>query len=90
MPLNLVGGGPQGLMKASSGGGFSFDHNAIRGGFDLLGLTPEATKVRYYSGWIDSNNLEVYPTVVAATPPKKTKPNPLTEMAADLPPAPGP
>ena len=82
--LNLVGGGPYGLVASSSRNGLDFDHNAIRGEFDLLDLTREATKVRYYSAWVDADDLEVYPTVVADTPPKKIESNPLTALAKKL------
>ncbi len=83
--LNLVGGGPYGLVSSSDRNGLRFDHNAIRGAFDLLALTPEETKVRYYSGWVNTNDLEVYPQLKPAARPKKMKPNPLTKMASDLP-----
>ena len=82
--LNLVGGGPRGLVTSNSRKGFDFDSNAMRGKFDLLELTDEHTKVRYYSGWIEDDGVDVYPTVVAVSPPSETKPNPLTKMAADL------
>ncbi|MGC1308280.1 MAG: hypothetical protein WA885_13715 [Phormidesmis sp.] len=88
--LNLVGGGPYGLVTGNSRTGFSFDHNAIRGDFDLLSLSPEGTKVRHYSGWIDGAELEVYPRLVPVQPIEKAKPNPLTEIAADLPASSGP
>ena len=83
--LNLVGGGPYGLVSSSASNGLRFDHNAIRGAFDLLALTPQETKVRYYSGWVDTDGLEVYPRLEPVKRPKKIKPNPLTEMASDLP-----
>ncbi|MEL6554666.1 MAG: hypothetical protein AAFQ63_14535 [Cyanobacteria bacterium J06621_11] len=82
--LNLVGGGPYGLVTSNSRKGFDFDSNAIRGEFDLLELTSEHTKVRYYSGWIEGEGIDVYPTVVAVEPQTESKPNPLTEIAADL------
>lgn len=82
--LNLVGGGPYGLVTSNSRNGFDFDSNAIRGEFDLIALTPESTKVRYYSGWIESEGLTVYPTVVPAETTKQAAPNPLTEIAADF------
>ena len=83
--LNLVGGGPYGLVSSQPTSGLRFDHNAIRGAFDLLELTPEGTKVRYYSGWVDADAIEVYPRLKTVVRPKKMKPNPLTEMASDLP-----
>ncbi len=83
--LNLVGGGPRGLMAANSQqGGFELDNHAVRGEFDLLNLTDEATKVRYYSGWIEGAAVEVYPTVVPVEAVQADKVNPLTEMAAKL------
>ncbi|NJM96155.1 MAG: hypothetical protein HC800_02110 [Phormidesmis sp. RL_2_1] len=88
--LNLVGGGPHGIGDANNRVGFSFDHNAIRGAIELLALSAEGTKLRYYSAWIDGDDLQVYPEVVAASAPKTVSPNPLDTMAADLPAAPGP
>ena len=83
--LNYVGGGPYGLVTATTGSGLRFDHRAIRGAFDLLELTPEGTKVKYYSGWVDADELEVRPRLVPVERSGKMKPNPLTKMASDLP-----
>jgi hypothetical protein len=90
--VNLVGGGPWGLSQSSSDGGPSFDHSAIRGDFDLLNLSAEETQVRYYSGWVEGAELEVYPEIVAVASPLKeqSETNPLIEIAADLPASPGP
>ncbi len=82
--LNFFGGGPRGLVSAESSSGFNLDSYTVRGEFDLLALTEDSTKVHYYSGWIDSDGIEVYPTVVPAEVPTAFKPNPLTKMAADL------
>ncbi|MEM6450952.1 MAG: hypothetical protein AAF703_11610 [Cyanobacteria bacterium P01_D01_bin.105] len=84
--LNLVGGGPQGLMASNIRTGFSFDHYAIRGDFDLLSLKPDGTQVRYYSGWVDGMDLEAYPDIVDVEPLKETAPDPMDKIAADLPP----
>ena len=88
--LNLVGGGPYGLIKSNIRTGFSFDHLAIRGSFDLLSLEPDGTKVRYYSGWIDGVELAVYPKIVLATPPQAIASNPLDAIATELPASSGP
>ncbi|MEL7357923.1 MAG: hypothetical protein AAFN40_15305 [Cyanobacteria bacterium J06560_6] len=83
--LNLVGGGPYGLVTSNRRDrGFGFDSNTIRGEFDLLALTDDTTKVRYYSGWIEGDNIDVYPTVLPAEQLAESAPNPLTKMAADL------
>jgi len=82
---NLVGGGPQGLVSANSQSGFSFNQYAIRGDFNLLSLEPEATQLRYYSGWVNGDALTVYPQVRAVEPVKNTQPNPLTAIAQKLP-----
>ncbi|MEO0768919.1 MAG: hypothetical protein AAFY72_05730 [Cyanobacteria bacterium J06649_4] len=83
--LNLVGGGPYGLVDSYSGRtGFDVDNNAIRGDFDLIELTSETTKVRYYSGWIEGSGIEVYPMVVPVERQRRVQPNPLTTMAANL------
>ena len=83
--LNLAGGGPYGLVSSRVQGGLTLDNDAIRGDFDLLDLTVEGTKVRYHSGWVNSDKLEVYPSLRPVTLPKQIKPNPLIEMASDLP-----
>ena len=83
--LNLVGGGPYGLVSSTTGNGLRFNHNAIRGAFDLLSLTAEGTKVRYYSGWVNADELEVYPALERVTRSREAKPNPLTKMASNLP-----
>lgn len=82
--LNLVGGGPYGLVNSTSQSGFNFDNNAVRGDFDLLSLTNDETKVRYYSGWVEGDAIEVYPTVKPVEPPAEVKPNPLVEKAENL------
>jgi len=82
---NLVGGGPQGLVSANSQSGFSFNQYAIRGDFNLLSLEPEATQLRYYSGWVNGDALTVYPQVRAVEPVKNTQQNPLTAIAQKLP-----
>lgn len=87
--LNMVGGGPYGLSGSDIYDGFYSDNNAIRGDFDLLDITPTATKVRHYSGWVDGTDLSVYPTVVPAESSTHQRPNPLLEMAVDLPESPG-
>lgn len=87
---NLVGGGPYGLVSSADDDSLTFDHSTIRGSFDLLSLSQETTKVRYYSGWIDGADLEIYPKMIAVTSPNKAAPNPLTKMAADLPQNQGP
>ena len=92
--VNAFGGGPRGLVASSERSdlsrGFSVDNNAIRGDFDLLEITSDSTQVHYYSGWIESNDLLVYPTVLPARSLTKPKPNPLTRMAVDLPDSSGP
>lgn len=85
--LNLVGGGPRGLVGSSSRNGFDLDNKAVRGEFDLLELTSQSTKVRYYSGWVDGDAVTVYPAVVPVSSVEAKddeQPNPLTEMASEL------
>ena len=82
---NFVGGGPYGLVSSTAGEELRLDHKAIRGSFDLLKLTPEETKVKYYSGWVDADALEVYPQLKRTKPLKKMQPNPLDKMGSDLP-----
>lgn len=82
--LNYVGGGPYGLVSSRATSGFDFDHRAIRGEFDLLSLTEETTKVRYYSGWVNGEDIEVYPAIVPVEIPDELKSNPLTEISKTL------
>ncbi|MEL7331828.1 MAG: hypothetical protein AAFN12_06240 [Cyanobacteria bacterium J06560_2] len=83
--LNLVGGGPYGLVSSNARSGFDFDSRTIRGEFDLLDLTADYTKIRYYSGWIEGDEVEVYPTVLPVeAAADDTKPSPLPEMAAKI------
>ncbi|MBE9064503.1 hypothetical protein [cf. Phormidesmis sp. LEGE 11477] len=92
--VNMVGGGPHGLVAADRPsdrtGGLSFDNHAVRGDFDLLEITSDSTQVHHYSGWVESADLAVYPTVVSVESPTEYAPNPLTEMATNLPDSPGP
>lgn len=83
--LNMFGGGPVGLVASDKSVGMTRDTSAIRGDFDLLSLTPESTQVRYYSGWVDGNALEVYPEIVPVSPPSTQQPNPLSKITPELP-----
>lgn len=78
--LSLFGGGPYGLTSSDEPIGITQDADAIRGDFDLLLLTEESTQVRYYSGWVEGDSLEVYPKVVPTTPPATVSPNPLNSV----------
>ncbi|MGB3788340.1 MAG: hypothetical protein WA949_10040 [Phormidesmis sp.] len=88
--VNMFGGGPYGLAASTRRDGLNLDSDAIRGDFDLLDITAASTQVRHYSGWIESSNLSVYPTVIPVDSPTKSKPNPLIELAENLPDSPGP
>lgn len=83
--LNMFGGGPVGLVASDKSVGITRDNSAIRGDFDLLSLTSESTQVRYYSGWVDVNALEVYPEIVPVSPPSASQPNPLDKITLELP-----
>ncbi len=84
--INLFGGGPAGLVVSDQiRDGRNVDTNAIRGDFDLLDITGDSTKVRYYSGWVNSSELTVYPTIIPATPAKGNQPNPLDKLLEQLP-----
>lgn len=84
--LNLLGGGPYGLIASNIQTGLSFDHYAIRGDFDLLSLKPDGTRIRYYSGWVEGKDLEAYPDIVEVNPLESTAPNPITSIVTELPP----
>ncbi|NEP18532.1 MAG: hypothetical protein F6J97_16790 [Leptolyngbya sp. SIO4C1] len=80
---NHFGGGPQGIGPADYVGYVS-DWNAIRGDLELLELTSNETQVRYFSGWVDTEALAPYPTVVEAEQPEQRAPNPLEPIKQTL------
>jgi hypothetical protein len=53
----------------------------MRGDFDLLNLTGKSTSVRYYSGWVDADKINVSLTVVPHELPENPQPNPLNSLA---------
>ena len=60
------------------------DWNAIRGDLELLALSAESTQVRYYSGWVEDEQLVPFPAVVKQSPPSVMQPNPLVEIDRQL------
>ncbi|BAY18638.1 hypothetical protein NIES21_44860 [Anabaenopsis circularis NIES-21] len=75
--LNLVGGGPQGIGSGEFNPELPMNWNAIRGDLELIDISPKSTSVKYYSGWVDSEKLQPYLTVVPQTRPQNPQPNPL-------------
>ncbi|HEY9596069.1 MAG TPA: hypothetical protein V6D33_00165 [Cyanophyceae cyanobacterium] len=82
--LNLVGGGPSGIGSDELDPNTGRDLNALRGDFDLLNLSKTSTSVKYYSGWVDEDKVNLSLTVVPYELPKNTQPNPLTSFANQL------
>jgi hypothetical protein len=78
--LNLVGTGPSGISSDKIEPNGVRDSNTIRGEFDLLNLSRKSTSVRYYSGWVDEENVNLALTVVPHELPEKRQPNPLTAV----------
>ena len=81
--LNMFGGGPTGIGSEPNRD-YIFDHNALRGDLELLELTENTTKVKYYSAWVEDSLLQPYLTLVPHNIPAQTKPNPLLEIESSL------
>ncbi|KOP26424.1 hypothetical protein AMR41_10695 [Hapalosiphon sp. MRB220] len=82
--LNYSGGGPSGIGVTFGTNGNQRNANAIRGDLELLEISTKSTSVKYYSGWVDENNLNPYLTVLPQTQPQNKKPNPLAAIAKQL------
>lgn len=82
--LNLVGGGPIGIGSDEFGADGIRSSNTIRGDFDLLNLTRKSTSVRYYSGWVDEDKINLSLTVVPHELPENPQPNPINSLANQL------
>lgn len=76
--LNFVGGGPSGMGTTYSyaEGLPANTHHALRGDLELLELTKQQTKVRHYSGWVDTDPLSPYITVLPVESTANPQPNP--------------
>ena len=81
--LNMFGGGPMGIGSEPTQD-YIYDHNAIRGDLELLELTENTTKVKYYSAWVEDSLLQPYLTLVPHDIPAKIKSNPLLEVKSSL------
>lgn len=79
--LNLVGGGPSGIGSDELDPNTGRNLNALRGDFDLLNLSKTSTSVKYYSGWVDEDKVNLSLTVVPHELAKNPQPNPLTSFA---------
>ena len=76
--IDFLGVGPSGISSSQRVDVNQFpNYYAIRGDLDLLSLTKEITKVRYYSGWVDDHLLKPFLTVEPQEHSKREKPNPL-------------
>lgn len=82
--LNLSGGGPSGIGSDEFRPDGIRSSNAIRGDFDLQNLTRKSTSVRYYSGWVDEDKINLSLTVVPHEFPEKPQPNPINSLANQL------
>ena len=78
--LNLVGGGATGISSGQPNDDFIFDTKALRGDLELLELTKNTTKVKYYSAWVDDGLLQPYLTIVTQSRSASSQPNPLLEI----------
>lgn len=79
--LNLVGLGPNGIGIEKFDRNLLQNKNAIRGDLEIIELTKDSTEVKYYSAWVDDNNLQPLLTIVPQEKPQLIQPNPLDRLA---------
>ena len=82
--LNLVGGGAVGIGSGQPNDDYIFDINALRGDLELLELTKNTTKVKYYSAWVDDSLLQPYLNIVPQSRSSQPQPNPLLKIKSTL------
>ncbi|MEM9267161.1 MAG: hypothetical protein AAGA46_16720 [Cyanobacteria bacterium P01_F01_bin.13] len=80
---NYVGGGPQGI-GSDNYENYVVDWKTMRGEFELLNLTPEVTEIKYYSAWINGDNIEPWVTVTERDNPSFNTVNPTETVLSDL------
>lgn len=81
---NYVGGGARGIGSNRTEPNRPPNSNTIRGDLELLNLSQKSTSVKYYSGWIDEANIQLYLTTVPQDYPDVYRPNPLDAIAKQL------
>ncbi|WP_414551110.1 hypothetical protein [Anabaena sp. CCY 0017] len=82
---NFVGGGPQGIGSGQFSPNAPMNWYTMRGDLELLELSTESTRLKYYSGWVDEAKLQPYLTVIPQELAQNPKPNPLAAKAPQLP-----
>ena len=82
--LNLVGGGAVGISSGQPNNDYVYDMNALRGDLELLELTKDRTKIKYYSSWVDDSLLQPYLTIVPKVRDSESQPNPLLEIKSQI------
>jgi len=82
--LNFVGGGAIGIRVGEPNQDYIFDTQAIRGDLEILELTRNKTKVKYYSAWVEDSLLKPYITIVPQADVSSEQPNPLLEIKSQL------
>ncbi|GAX38596.1 hypothetical protein [Nodularia sp. NIES-3585] len=85
---NFVGGGPQGVGSGEFSPDAPMSWDAMRGDLELLELSTQSTRLKYYSGWVDETKLQPYLTVVPQELPPNPKPNPLAAKVKQISPQP--
>ncbi|TVP59256.1 MAG: hypothetical protein EA343_20340 [Nodularia sp. (in: Bacteria)] len=83
--LNFVGGGPQGIRSGQFLPNAPMNWSVMRGDLELLELSTQSTRLKYYSGWVDEAKLQPYLTVVPQEIPQNPQPNPLAAKVKQLP-----
>ncbi|MGB2925457.1 MAG: hypothetical protein WBB82_09160 [Limnothrix sp.] len=83
--INLIALGARGISE----NGYELDGlqntNAMRGRFELLSLTSDETRVKYFSGWVDDELLEPYFVVLPSDKQPIKTPDPIEAIAPNLP-----
>ena len=80
--VNYVGGGPNGIGNTSAN--YVADWKTMRGEFDLLEITADSADIKYYSAWIDADDIEPWVTVTEVTNPLGDQANPTDAILAEL------
>ncbi len=79
VPLNYFGGGFTGINQQEYSLN-NLDINAMRGDLELIELSPDATTLKHFSGWVSDRVLEPYLTIIPVKNPSINQPNPLVSL----------
>ncbi|MEM6255864.1 MAG: hypothetical protein AAF821_23370 [Cyanobacteria bacterium P01_D01_bin.156] len=80
--INYVGGGPNGIGDPAEN--YAFNWQTMRGEFDLLQITTDMTEIKYYSAWVNAEDIEPWVTVQDADNTRLNQLNPTDAILAEL------